>query len=316
MVTEHGSKANAPFQILFFSMMGQLSIRPLTALLAAGMNVVGLVVPAKTLPATLMQEEESPFTAILPPTPETMPLLTPNAPSLLQIAQQHQLPLYAAQDLESKETIDTITDLRPNVIIVSCFSLRIPTNVLEIPTHGALNVHPSLLPKFRGPDPLFWTFRAGELDTGVTIHYMDEGLDTGDIAMQVPVSLPQGVGEPEAEKILAAQAGELLTAAVTRLEEGNLPRRPQVSGGSYQPAPSPADYSISTDWPAQRAYTFMRGTVNRKRPYALASEGQVIFLQTAVFYNESMTLPHPIIWRGNDVLIQMAPGVLRARVAV
>lgn len=315
MVTERGSKANAPFRILFFSMMGQLSIRPLTALLAAGMNVIGLVVPVKTLPTTLIRDE-SPFTAVLPPTAGAMPLLTPNAPSLLQIARQHQLPLYAARDLETKEAIDTITDLRPDAIIVSCFSLRIPTDVLEIPTHGALNVHPSLLPKFRGPDPLFWTFRAGELDTGVTIHYMDEGLDTGDIAMQVPVSLPKGISEPEAEKILAAQAGELLTAAVTRLKEGKLPRRPQVSGGSYQPAPSPADYSISTDWPAQRAYTFMRGTANRKRPYALASEGQVIFLQTAVFYNESMTLPHPIIWRGNDVLIQMSPGVLRARVAV
>lgn len=316
MATEQGRNAQKPLRILYFGMLGQLSARPLAALLAAGQNVVGVILPAGSLPAFQPQSDE-PITAVFPTGPDNViPVINSDSPDMLQLVQRYRLSTYASRSLDHPQTVDLIRQMQPDVICVSCFTQRIPTKILNIPLHGGLNLHPSLLPKYRGPDPLFWTFRAGDLETGVTIHYMDEGLDTGDIAMQVPVPLPDGTTGPEAEQILAAQGGELLAVALVRLAEGRLPRKPQVSGGSYQPAPTPADYSISTDWPARRAYNFMRGTANRKRPYALAIEGQVIFLQTAVFFNESMTLPHPIIWRGKDVLIRMSPGVLRARVAV
>ena len=82
---------------------------------------------------------------------------------------------------------------------------------------------------------------------------MDEGLDTGDIVLQAPITLPDGISGAEADRLCARLGAELMVRAVGLLARGRLPRRPQPPGGSYQPAPQAADFHLDITWPARRA---------------------------------------------------------------
>ena len=93
-------------------------------------------------------------------------------------------------ELAGKETPEELTRLDFDAITVACFSRKLPASVLRLPRLGCLNVHPSLLPAHRGPDPLFWIYHDGDETGGVTIHLMDEGFDTGPIVLRETVPCP------------------------------------------------------------------------------------------------------------------------------
>src|ERR1051326_2814852 len=106
-------------------------------------------------------------------------------------------------------TVSTLAAYQPDFICVPCFSLRFARSILDIPRLGSLNVHPSLLPAHRGPVPLFWVFRQSLQQTGVTIHLMDEGMDTGDILAQSVIEISDGISYAELELRCAARGGEI-----------------------------------------------------------------------------------------------------------
>src|SRR6185312_10369836 len=103
---------------------------------------------------------------------------------------------------------------------VACFSRRLPGTLLRLPRLGCLNVHPSLLPAHRGPDPLFWIFHDGDETGGVTIHLMDEGFDTGPIVLQENVALSDDTTEAVLDLVCARRGGELLAEALFELAAG------------------------------------------------------------------------------------------------
>src|SRR3712207_3286729 len=88
---------------------------------------------------------------------------------------------------------EAIRSVAPQVAVAACFLWRLPREAFETPPLGILNVHPSLLPAGRGPEPVFWTLRRGEPVTGVTVHRMDEGFDTGPIVAQAEIPVPEGI---------------------------------------------------------------------------------------------------------------------------
>ncbi|HEX9370936.1 MAG TPA: formyltransferase family protein, partial [Roseiflexaceae bacterium] len=161
---------------------------------------------------------------------------------------------------------------------------------------------------------LFWTFRGGETHTGVTIHFMDEALDAGDIAAQAPVALPDGISGATAERICATLGGRLMVETLRALAAGALARRPQPPGGSYEPAPGAEDFRIDPAWPARHAFNFMRGTAEWGQPYLVAVDGADLALAAAIGYDAGAVLGAPYVHMGDEVRVQLAPGVLRARV--
>jgi methionyl-tRNA formyltransferase len=306
-----GKEKNVPtWRVLYFGMLGTLSRLPLSCLLAAGIDVCGVVVPASVLSSFQLSQLDDSNTAIFPLPPSPTSFLLPA--DTIQLAEQFHLPVYAVRRLDDTNTLTTLAAHMPDMICVSCFSQRLPTAVLRLPRFGCLNLHPSWLPHFRGPAPLFWTFRRGEQETGVTVHFMDEGLDTGDITLQQRVSLADGISGAEAEKLMAGKGGELLLKAVKGLGRGSLPRHPQPAGYTADPWPTAADFALDANWSARRAFNFMRGTAEWKRPYPITIKGQTIWLQTAVAYDPDQTLPQPVDQQGDVVSVQFSPGVLRA----
>jgi methionyl-tRNA formyltransferase len=268
-------------RVLFLGMQGQFSRIVLARLLTADVAVVGIGVDGRGEPDSLQY---------LPPQLPVgdLPLATPYLhPSIIQLGWQARIPVWQVGQVTADSVIDTWQSLQPDVAVVACFLQRLPERLLALPRHGFLNLHPSLLPHFRGPEPLFWTFRAGVELTGVTLHWLDAGLDTGDIALQSPLTLPLGIDGLEAEQQTAVLAAQLLLDGLHQLANGHLPRTPQPAGGSYHSVPTAADFEIPTSWSARRAFHFMRGTSHWQRPYTiLLPDGEKMVVRTAIAYNE------------------------------
>ncbi len=112
----------------------------------------------------------------------------PQAPPVKAIALAHGFDVYQPRNL-GRRFIEWLDARRPDAILVAAYGRILPSAVLEHPRHGCINVHPSLLPLYRGPAPIQWSIARGDRQTGVSIMLMDEGMDTGDILRQVKVPL-------------------------------------------------------------------------------------------------------------------------------
>lgn len=297
-------------RVIFCGTLCTFSITPLRLLIEAGHDLCAIVLPSAQ---ALNGRSIAPLS---PPQLAPIPLIeTTSAPSIVSIAWEHRIPIYQVNRLDAAETLDTLDQWLADVACVACFPKRIPAALLDVPRWGFLNIHPSLLPHYRGPYPLFWTFQRGDRNFGVTIHFMDEQLDTGDIVAQAEVDLPDGLSGEEADSTLSQYGAELLLDVLQQLQKGQLVRRPQPPGGSYFPAPQEIDFVIESTWSAQRAFNFMRGTNDWQRAYPIEVAGQRFTLKQALFYSSHEVLDQPYRLWGDQIDIQFSPGVLRALIA-
>ncbi|MBO5197930.1 MAG: methionyl-tRNA formyltransferase [Lachnospiraceae bacterium] len=145
-----------------------------------------------------------------------------------ELALKLSIPVYQPVKVrQDEELIQTLREISPDVIVVAAFGQILPKSILEIPRFGCINVHTSLLPKYRGAAPIQQAIIDGEEYTGATIMYMAEGLDTGDIILQRKLAIaPEDTGETLTEK-LAVLGGELICEALTSAENGTITRTPQ-----------------------------------------------------------------------------------------
>jgi methionyl-tRNA formyltransferase len=172
----------------------------------------------------------------------------------------------------------------------------------------------SLLPAYRGPNPLFWSFRDGVTETGVTVHFMDASLDTGDIAAQAPLAFPDGISGRAADQLAARLGGQLMVEVLQAVERGDLTPQPQPAGAeTYHSAPTAGDFAMDAAWSARRAFNFMRGTAEWGQEYSIDIGGEHLFLQSAIDFENEETLDAPYRRLGTEILIRLTPGVLRAR---
>jgi methionyl-tRNA formyltransferase len=282
----------------------------LSALLDAGVDVCGVLMAGD-------RAGGPPIAQVAPvQNRSSLPIANPFLErSTARVAWERELPVFELRDPAAPEALAQIAELRPGAACVACFPRRIPAPLLALPRLGFLNMHPALLPAHRGPAPLFWTFRAGERSAGVTIHFMDESLDSGDIVAQESFDLPDGVPGSAAERRGDAIGGRLMAAALRSLGDGPIERRPQPPGGSYEPWPTRDDWRIDTSWPARRAFNFMRGTAEWGQPYIVRIGGEEIALAAAIAYDPDAALGTPWLREGQEQTIQIAQGLLRARAA-
>ncbi len=140
------------------------------------------------------------------------------------------LPILQPTRLRDDEAVAQIRALAPDVIVVMAYGQILPQSVLEIPRLACLNLHASLLPQYRGAAPIQAAIAAGEAETGITIIYMDAGLDTGDILLQSKLAISPNETGGSLHDRLAQLAPETLLDALARLAAGQAARLPQDSG--------------------------------------------------------------------------------------
>lgn len=300
--------ANRPLRIGFWGTQSHFSQIVLATLLRHH-PVTLVALPADAPDATVAVRPLPPPTVAVD---EVLLVNNASSPNPLQTAWQHHLAAYTVQQRPAKSVAQWLADQALDIVCVACFPWRIPATLLAVPTYGFLNLHPSLLPAYRGPAPLFWQLRAGGQTSGVTVHWMDADFDTGALAAQTAVTFPEGATSAELDALCATAGAELLCHVLGQLGQGLLVRQPQPAGGSYQPWPTSGDFRLEPQWSARHAYNFMCGTAAWHQPYPLIMEGEELLLRCALTYEADALLARPLLYKGREVLLQLRPGVLRA----
>ncbi|HYM38420.1 MAG TPA: methionyl-tRNA formyltransferase [Nitrospiraceae bacterium] len=144
-----------------------------------------------------------------------------------QLALQHTIPILQPAKMKDPAFLNTLSAWKPDLIAVTAFGRILPKVVLDLPPHGCINVHASLLPKYRGAGPIQWAIIRGEYETGITTMLMDEGMDTGAILLQEKVSIAPDDTAGTLSSKLATIGGRLLMETLSRLQSGIVVPRPQ-----------------------------------------------------------------------------------------
>ena len=194
-------------------------------------------------------------------------------PPVARAAREMAVPVLQPVKLRDPAVVEALRALRPDVIVTVAYGKIIPHQILTLPPLGCINVHPSLLPKYRGASPIQAALATAEPETGVTIMYQSEALDAGDIILQRRISIAPDDTAQTLEDRLAEEGARALSEALTLIAEGSAPRQPQAESQSTyagkltkesgridwtQPATALVNFIRAMDpWPS--AFTWHRG---------------------------------------------------------
>lgn len=137
------------------------------------------------------------------------------------------IPVFQPEKVRNPEFVDILKELNPDVIVVIAFGQILSKEILDLPKHGCINVHASLLPKYRGAAPIQWAVIDGEEESGVTTMYMAEGLDTGDMIDKTVIKLDKKETGGSLFDKLALEGGQLILKTLEKLEKNTAIRTPQ-----------------------------------------------------------------------------------------
>ncbi|MAT97639.1 MAG: methionyl-tRNA formyltransferase [Anaerolineaceae bacterium] len=212
------------------------------------------------------------------------------------------IPIYQPKSLRSEEAAQPLRDWQPDIIVVAAFGQILRPHVLNLPPHGCLNIHASLLPRWRGASPIQHAILAGDAETGVCLMQMDEGLDTGPVYACMPTPISPTETAASLHDRLAELGANLLNVHLDNIVAGNLTPAPQDDAQStYAPMISKEDGRLNwqqtsaeidrriramTPWPG--AFTFWQGELLKIKSASVADgrlpdgqPGQVVALETS-----------------------------------
>jgi methionyl-tRNA formyltransferase len=189
------------------------------------------------------------------------------ASAVKRAALQLGLPILQPETLRSEEAVTLLRELEPQVMVVAAYGQILRPPVLAIPPAGVINVHPSLLPKYRGASPIAGALLAGEQETGVTIMLMDEGMDTGPILAQTNMDMDPEDTTGTLEEKLARLGAELLAETLPDWLEGRIEARPQDDAGATYTKPISKEETV-IDWSLPAKELWYRVRAYNPRPGA------------------------------------------------
>jgi methionyl-tRNA formyltransferase len=196
------------------------------------------------------------------------------------VATQLGIPVYQPERIRRAESIELLRELGPDIMVVVGYGQIIPQAIIDLPRHGILNVHASLLPKYRGAAPIQWAIANGEKETGVTIMQIDAGLDTGDMLLKERVEIGANEAAPGLSDRLASIGAQLLLKAVKQIEDGTVRREKQNEDqASYAPILKKEDGLIDWSLPAWQIYNRLRGFSPWPGAYTVFREQQLLLLR-------------------------------------
>lgn len=248
------------------------------------------------------------------PIDKALPVTRPVTPGTInELAQQRAIPIYYINGEVDFPSPEKCLEDRPDYILVACFPHHLPNYIRQWPRTGCLNIHPSLLPGYRGPDPIYWQLFNNEPQTGVSLHMVSEELDAGPVVMQQPVAFIDGSDYNQLNTLLANMGaklfGQLLKATVP-VEK--LLTYQNEEEASYYPMPSQSGYCVTTQWSARHAFNFMRGTCPPNGKFSVETNNGNLIVTDVIDYTDNSQLENTFTQEMEDLYIQFAPGILHA----
>ncbi len=185
-----------------------------------------------------------------------------------QCAIDHDIPVYTPKRVKDKEFIDELKNIPCDVIVVIAFGQILPKEILTMPKYGCVNVHASLLPRWRGAAPMQWAIITGDTVTGITTMQMDEGLDTGDMLLKKKVTIEPDETDESLFNKLAPLGRELLLETLDGIEDGSIrPKKQDDSESTYAKLLTKELGRIDFSWEAVRIERYVRGLSNWPNVY-------------------------------------------------
>ncbi len=222
---------------------------------------------------------------------------------------------------KNEEFIEKIKSLNPDVICVVAYGKILPKEILEIPKYGCINVHGSLLPKYRGAAPIQWAVLNGDKETGVTTMYMDIGMDTGDMILKEKVEVGEDETTGELWDRLSKIGAKLLVETLKQIEEGTAPREKQ--GEEFTMAPMLNKEMSKINWdeqtaqniknlvrglnPIMGAYTFLDEKKIKFWKVDIAKQDEIIADNIEILKNGTVILSNP----KDGLFIKTKDGILK-----
>jgi methionyl-tRNA formyltransferase len=177
-----------------------------------------------------------------------------------EAAVRHGLPVFQPERIRRPEVVEHLAKLRAEAMVVVGYGQIIPQSILDLPPHGIINVHASLLPKYRGAAPIQWAIANGETVTGVTTMRIDAGLDTGDMLLRAETGIGPEETATELGDRLALIGADLLVETLARIETGGLvPEKQDPSQATFAPILKKEDGRIDWRQPALAIHNRVRG---------------------------------------------------------
>ena len=209
-------------------------------------------------------------------------------PPVKELALKHNIKVYQPEKAKDPEFIEIVKNINPDVIVVVAFGQILPKELLDIPKFGCINVHVSLLPKYRGAAPINWVIINGEEKTGVTTMYMDEGLDTGDIILSEEFDLDDNITAGELHDKMKVVGAKLLVKTLDLIEKGIAPRIKQNhSEHTYAPIMNKSLGKINWNKPAKEIHNLVRGVNPWPSAYTIYNENTMKVWKTKVLNEKS-----------------------------
>ena len=205
---------------------------------------------------------------------------------------------------KNEEFINEIKSLNPDVICVVAYGKILPKEILDIPKFGCINVHGSLLPKYRGAAPIQWAVLNGDKETGITTMYMDEGMDTGDMILKEKVEIGENETTGELWDNLSKVGGRLLVKTLEEIEKGTAPREKQ--GEDFTVAPMLDKDMAKIDWnnkTAKEIKNLVRGLNPIMGAYTYLDDRKIKFWKVDIANSNEIMFGNDIPLRNGTVLV-------------
>lgn len=213
--------------IVYIGSQGVLSVLPLRVLLQAGVRIKAIALLAET--REQLEKDPASIADIKVGDSESLS----SSASLLEIAKNYQLPLLELLEPLEKSA-DDLKALETDIILMSCFPRRLPPAIFNVARIGCFNLHPSILPAYRGPSPVHWQCAHKVSESGVTVHQVNSEFDQGDIAIQSKIKTRHCVNKVELAYNLALLGGDAFLELLQAIESNQLELTPQSEvGASY-----------------------------------------------------------------------------------
>ena len=231
------------------------------------------------------------------------------APPVKIVAQEHNIPVFQPNTLRNGEAEEIIRNLAPDLCVVVAYGRILPLEILNLPKHGCINLHVSLLPKYRGSAPVQWAVLNGDKETGVSIMFLDEGMDTGDVLKVAPISIGENETSGELFEKVTEVGAKTLIETIGEIEEGTAVATPQDhSKASMAPMLKKEMAEFTFAQPADKLHNLIRGMNPWPIAYFMYEGKKVKVTQSRIAEG---TAPAGTILNTNPLIIACEQGALQ-----
>lgn len=209
-------------------------------------------------------------------------LIANSQPEIVRLCERHDIPVHFHAG-DEKELRNFLLRQNAGIYFLSCYPAPLPDSVIALAKTDCVNAHPSLLPKYRGANPIFWQLRRGEKRTGVTLHRVTAAIDAGDILAASELSFEAGMRIHEIHRLASIAAVSMLKSLASSSRQSWVARAQNHGQATWQASPCDDDYVIGANESAGSAFRFIRAYADQDLPLAVESRSRTYHVADALF---------------------------------